>query len=44
MNGELPNIPGTWVDPDDAPELDDDFFGNATPMIGDRVVYRDDQA
>jgi uncharacterized protein (DUF4415 family) len=27
-----------WVDPDDAPELTDGFFENATPHIGDRVV------
>lgn len=29
-----------WVDPDDAPELTDEFFDKATPMVGDRVVTR----
>lgn len=29
-----------WVDPDDAPELTEDFFENATPMIGERVVTK----
>jgi uncharacterized protein (DUF4415 family) len=32
------NTPSTWVDPDDAPELTDDFFAKATPMIGDKMV------
>lgn len=38
MNAKSPNTPSEWVDPDDAPELTDEFFENATPMIGDRVV------
>lgn len=29
-----------WVDPDDAPELTDEFFERATPMVGDHVVDR----
>jgi uncharacterized protein (DUF4415 family) len=27
-----------WIDPDDAPELTDEFFDNATWSIGDRIV------
>jgi len=27
-----------WVDPDDAPELDDDWFDRATFKIGDKVI------
>lgn len=34
------NIPNTWVDPDDAPELDDEFFERATPMVGDKKVTK----
>jgi uncharacterized protein (DUF4415 family) len=30
----------TWVDPDDAPELDDEWFQKADLMIGDRVIRR----
>jgi uncharacterized protein (DUF4415 family) len=29
-----------WVDPDDAPELDDDWFDRAEIRIGDRVIRR----
>ena len=29
-----------WVDLDDAPELTEDFFENATPMIGERIVTK----
>ena len=29
-----------WVDPDDAPELTEGFFKQATLMVGDRVVER----
>ncbi|MGF1550246.1 MAG: BrnA antitoxin family protein [Sphingomonadaceae bacterium] len=28
----------TWVDPDDAPELDDEWFEKADLMIGDKVI------
>lgn len=28
----------TWVDPDDAPELTDEFFRHAEIRIGDKVV------
>ena len=30
----------TWVDPDDAPELEDEFFEQATPNIGGKPVSR----
>ena len=33
---------GKWIDPDDAPELTDDFFENATPIIGDRAVTKEE--
>lgn len=29
-----------WVDPEDAPELTDEFFERATPMVGDHIVDR----
>jgi uncharacterized protein (DUF4415 family) len=29
-----------WVDPDDAPELDDDWFDRAEIRIGDTVIRR----
>jgi uncharacterized protein (DUF4415 family) len=38
MNAKLPNMPKAWVDPDDAPELDEAFFRNATPLIDDAPV------
>jgi uncharacterized protein (DUF4415 family) len=28
----------SWVDPDDAPELDDDWFDRAEIKIGDKVI------
>ena len=42
MNAKSPNTPTSWTDPDDAPELTDDFFANATPMIGDKVVSKEE--
>ena len=30
----------TWVDPDDAPELSDDFFARADEFVGDKLVRR----
>ena len=29
-----------WIDPDDAPELDDEWFEKADFMIGDKVIRR----
>jgi len=38
MNEKNNDLDNTWVDPDDAPELDDAFFSQATPKIGNEVV------
>ena len=38
MNAKLPGTPKAWVDLDDAPELDEAFFQNATPLIDDKPV------
>lgn len=38
MNAKLPDTPKVWVDPDDALELDEAFFQNATPLIDDKPV------
>lgn len=37
---EQKNTESTWVDPDDAPELDDEWFQKADLMIGDKVIRR----
>ena len=42
MTAKKANTPSSWVDPDDAPELTDAFFQNATMMIGDRVVSKEE--
>jgi|SRR5471030_640827 len=42
MNAKSPNSSKTWVDPDDAPELTDDFFEAGIWRIGDRVVSREE--
>lgn len=44
MTVKLPNIARPWEDPDDAPELDDEFFIAAVPMIGERIVSKQDLA
>jgi uncharacterized protein (DUF4415 family) len=31
---------GSWVDPDDAPELDDDWFDRAEIRIGDKIIRK----
>lgn len=31
---------GSWIDPDDAPELDDEWFEKADFKIGDKVIRR----
>lgn len=33
-------MPTGWVDPDDAPELTDEFFERADEYAGDKVVRR----
>lgn len=30
----------SWVDPDDAPELDDEWFARAEIRIGDKVIRK----
>lgn len=35
---ESQNSPGPWSDPDDAPELADDFFGQGEWKIGEQPV------
>lgn len=44
MNEKLPNIQPEWVDPDDAPELTEEDFARAIPMIGERVVSSEEFA
>lgn len=34
------NTKTEWIDPDDAPELDDEWFDKATFKIGDKVIRR----
>ncbi len=38
MNGKSQNSPMPWTDPDDAPELTDDFFEQGDWKIGDKPV------
>lgn len=40
MNVRSPNSSETWVDPDDAPELTDDFFESGIWRVGDQIVSR----
>jgi uncharacterized protein (DUF4415 family) len=42
MNAKLANTGHEWIDPDDAPELTDEFFEKAVMMIGERVVSREE--
>ncbi len=42
MNARLLNTPQPWVDPDDAPELTDEFFENGTWRIGEHVVTKEE--
>lgn len=38
MNAKSKNSPKPWVDPDDAPELAEDFFNQGDWKIGDQTV------
>jgi uncharacterized protein (DUF4415 family) len=38
VNGK--DTESTWVDPDDAPELTDEWFEKADFRIGDRIIRR----
>lgn len=40
MNESKRGTPQAWVDPDDAPELDEDFFEQADFYVGDKLVRR----
>ncbi len=40
MNGNRPATSTEWIDPDDAPELTDDFFEQADEYIGYRLIRR----
>lgn len=40
MNAKKPATPDTWTDPDDAPELTEEFFERADEYIGDTLVRR----
>ncbi|MES2150328.1 MAG: BrnA antitoxin family protein [Pseudomonadota bacterium] len=42
MNVKSQNAPKTWVDPDEAPELTDEFFEKGVWRIGDKIVSRDE--
>jgi uncharacterized protein (DUF4415 family) len=42
MSAKLHNSKETWVDPDDAPELGDEFFQEGVWKIGDRTVSREE--
>jgi uncharacterized protein (DUF4415 family) len=38
MSAKQPGTGAKWIDPDDAPELDDDFFATAQVSINGKVV------
>ena len=40
MSKKSKNIKKEWVDPDDAPELDEELFQNAHVYIGDTLIKR----
>jgi len=40
MNGNKRDTATTWIDPDDAPELNDDFFERADEYVGQTLVKR----
>lgn len=39
MNGES-NVQAAWVDPDDAPELTDEYFERADVYFGETLIRR----
>jgi len=39
---EKADTKSSWVDPDDAPELTDDFFTKAKMQIGDKLVSKEE--
>lgn len=40
MNANKRVTPSEWIDPDDAPELTDEFFEQADEYAGDKLVRR----
>ena len=40
MSGKKNAMPTGWVDPDDAPELTDEFFKQADEFVGKKLVRR----
>jgi uncharacterized protein (DUF4415 family) len=40
MHAKSPDTKKEWVDPDDAPELDEEWFQSAHVYIGDTLVKR----
>ncbi len=40
MNVSNDDMPSDWIDPDDAPELDDAWFDKADFMIGNKVIRK----
>jgi len=40
MNENKRDTATTWIDPDDAPELNDDFFERADEYAGQKLVKR----
>lgn len=41
MNAKKRKSSSSWIDPDDAPELTDDFFTKAIPKVGNKIVSRE---
>ena len=42
MNANAKDSKRPWVDPDDAPELDEEFFDKARKLVGDREVSKNE--
>lgn len=40
MNANKHGTPTEWIDPDDAPELTDEFFEQADEYVGGKLVRR----
>lgn len=40
MSAKKHAMPTAWVDPDDAPELTDEFFERADEFVGEKLVRR----
>ncbi len=40
MSAKRKDMPAAWVDPDDAPELTDEWFDKADIKLGDKLIKR----